>query len=73
MDRKKTGTGGRTALPGNRTAPLKPKPGLSGPPVPLANGRTALLPSQTIVKEDGRVLVRGTRAPSTCKGQEYVQ
>ena len=30
MDGKKTGTGGGAALPGTRTAPLKPKAGLSG-------------------------------------------
>ena len=34
MDSSKTRTSRRQALPRRRTAPLKPKPGLSGPPAP---------------------------------------
>ena len=38
---------------------------------PLANGKMGVLPAQTIVKQGGRVFIRGTVAPNPCVGKEF--
>ena len=38
---------------------------------PLANGKIGVLPAQTIVKQGGKVFIRGTVAPTPCSGKEF--